>query len=154
MIIIGIDPAFRVGGFSIAILDSVAKTIDRIRFKTFIDFLRWYDKQDCKEWMFCIENSNLQNVGFSMKGSKGVIHRKGRNVGTNQAVSQLAVDLCRTRCDNVIELSPKDKGRKWTANIFLATINSLGVKQINKGITSQDDRDAAKMAILALNRLG
>lgn len=106
-----------------------------------------------RDMVFCIENSNLQNANFDKSGSRAVIQRKGRNVGTNQAVSQLAVwsAVSLVGSERVFEVSPLDKGAKWTPVQFQAVMKQEGLNYDLKS-TNQDQRDALKLALIAKAR--
>ena len=107
-------------------------------FKSYLEFLGWVLNGDAPEnGKWGVENSNMQNTTFDMSGSKEKIASKSRNVGKNQAVSQLTVDLLKVKfgAKNVFSISPKQKGRKLGEREFKA------VSGITIG-TSQDERDA------------
>jgi hypothetical protein len=171
---IGIDPAFREGGFSICIIDMSDKTA---RFKTFkngfLDFSSWflYDSPDVA--LVCVENSNLTNrtfwthrnskTGALMTSNQAKYNKAARplnayeaakvsrDVGKNQATSQNVVDLCRTKY-NTINCSPLQKGGKWTKQAIAAgVLRSEGLTSDKKRM-NQDDRDAFKLALIALKR--
>ena len=149
-IYIGCDPAFRAGGFWAAILDMEDKTI---RFMSF-DLLSWHDflrSADAPPSCFiCVENSNLQNKSFDMTGTKAEIARKGRNVGCNQAVSELAYRsaVLQYGARNVFQVSPKEKGVKITdTSVFFGIMKQEGIL-LPPGATNQDQRDAAKLALI------
>ena len=154
-IYIGCDPAFREGGFWAAILDMADKSLV---FRSF-DLLTWHDflrSQDAPGRCFImVENSNLQNKSFDTSGNKMEVARKGRNVGCNQAVSELAYQsaLRQYGPKNAFQISPKDKGAKITdARVFLAVLKSEGIL-LPKGTSNQDQRDAAKLAILCRRKV-
>jgi hypothetical protein len=153
-IFIGVDPAFREGGFWAAILDMADKTLV---FRSF-DLLTWHDflnSQDAPDRCFVmVENSNLQNKSFDTTGNKAEVARKGRNVGCNQAVSELAYQSAVRRYGkNAFQVSPKEKGAKITdARTFLAVLKSEGVL-LPKGTSNQDQRDAAKLALMCRRKV-
>ena len=151
---VGIDPAFRINGFAMAIIDSKTKTVVYSQFKAgFIDFSKWaiQNQQMFDKTLICVENSNLMNRTFDMRGSKLVIARKSRDVGKNQAISQNVVDLCQSLGFSVIEMSPKGKGNKWNHSTLEQVLNDEGLKpEVNK--TNQDKRDACKLALIAYKR--
>lgn len=151
MVFIGIDPAFRKDGFKGCVIDSIAKTVDFIAFEDLFDFYFWMEGREdlqSRRVLVFIENSNLQSVNFDMRGSVAEVARKGRNVGANQAISQLAVQAANMVFgkDNVIGISPKAKGSKLgeLQSNALARLFSLEIKTRN-----QDERDAFKLAALA-----
>lgn len=151
---IGVDPSFRKHGFGLAMIDTVIKDVTFVIFKDgFLGFQRWM--KECPRFMnavVCIENSNLQNTSFDTTGRKGVVARKSRNVGTNQAVSQLSVDFCR-EIDGylVIEVSPKQKGKKWSIETAMSVIESEGLTP-NKTKISQDEADSLQLALMGKQR--
>jgi hypothetical protein len=148
--IIGIDPAFRKAGFAICIIDTEGEAQGKM-FKSFLDFLRWLTTlgEAPENAIVGIENSNLQNITFDMKGTKGMVAKISRNVGANQAASQYTVDLCKHHYGekSVIEISPKQKGAKWSQAVFRAVAKSEGHKVVGK--FNQDQRDAYQIALQA-----
>lgn len=156
MVHIGIDPAFRKNGFAICIIDECNEVAFHT-FKDFLAFIKWSFSDDApKDAIVIVENANMQDLTFNMSGSKGEIAKRSRNVGTNQAISQATVDLCRYvwGIGNVIEVSPKEKGAKWTAkeaNFFAkAHKHILNLKGID---AEQDKRDAYKLCLMAITKL-
>ena len=154
-IYIGVDPAFREGGFWAAILDMSDKSLV---FRSF-DLLTWHDclrSQDAPGRCFImVENSNLQNKSFDTTGNKMEVARKGRNVGCNQAVSELAYisAIRQYGAKNVFQISPKDKGAKIKEHtMFLGLLKAEGIL-LPKGTSNQDQRDAAKLAILCRRKV-
>ena len=149
MVVIGIDPAIRKNGFALCFYDSINKTLD-FEIMDFIDFILF--SEDAMEatdnFAFCVENSNLQNLSFDMKGNKGVLARKSRNVGMNQAVSQLTCDLLKRRGFEVVEISPKQKGAKLEHETFKALTMNMTVANYKGLKGEQDKRDAFKIALL------
>ena len=150
MITIGIDPAFRKTGFAIATLDETGEVEGRM-FRSLLDFIQWVES---REWpgqtvVVGVENSNLQNVTFNMKGTKGEIARRSRNAGANQAASQYTVDYCRHFFgrEYVFEISPRDKGGKWTQAMFRQVLKQEGHRTAGK--FNQDQRDAYQIALHA-----
>lgn len=157
MIIIGIDPAFRKSGFTICVIDEEQEVAFKT-FKDFLAFIKWSFSEDAPrgDVGVIIENANMQNLTFDMSGSKAEIARRSRNVGTCQAISQATVDLCRYiwGVENVVEVSPLEKGKKWTASEvnFFANANKHILRL--KGIDAeQDKRDAYKLCTMINSRL-
>lgn len=145
---IGIDPAFRKDGFCVCVIDETGDVDFRTFKNGFFDFMRWAETLP-KKVLICIENSNLQKTGFDKRGGAGVVSRKGRNVGANQAASQYTVDFCRFLFGNrVKEVSPKQKGAKWKSDNIVFAIAAQNKHKIRKKRLSQDDRDAYKLALL------
>lgn len=147
MVVIGIDPAIRKNGFALCFYDTINKTID-FEIMDFIDFIIYIMDNDTLIYKFCVENSNLQNLSFDMKGNKGVLARKSRNVGMNQAVSQLTCDLLKRRGFEVVEISPKQKGAKLEHDTFKALTMNMTVSNYKGLKGEQDKRDAFKIALL------
>lgn len=149
-IYIGVDPAFREGGFHIAILDMVRKEIRFVGFDDVFEWHEWIRSDECPEGCFiCVENSNLQNKTFDMSGSSQRVARFSRNAGANQAVSQLAYDTALKAFGpgRVFGVSPKEKGAKIAdKNQFSAWLRSFGI--VPPKTTNQDQRDAAKLAAI------
>ena len=149
MLCIGIDPAFRAGGFSLCIIDG-----SKVTFKTFkngfLGFCTWFYNDSPPAAVVCVENSNLTKASFDISGNKFVIAKKARNVGKNQAISQNTADLCATKY-KIINVTPKQKGKKWNKEIFNNVLESEG-HQIEKKRTNQDERDAYKLALIALKK--
>lgn len=158
MIYIGVDPAFREGGFAVAIIDMRAKTL---AFRTMQNVFEWYEfvKNDLStkpDVFVCIEDSSKQNLTFKMSGTRETIARLSRNVGCNQAVSALAVFAAKKFLpeSRVFALSPREKGAKIrSASTFEAFVRNFGLKIQKKGALSQDERDAAKLAMMIPTRI-
>ena len=155
MIIIGIDPAFRKTGFAAAIIDETGEVEGRM-FRGLLDFMEWVES---KEWpgqtiIVGVENSNLQNKTFDMRGNKGEIARRSRNAGANQAASQYTVDYCRHFFgrEYVFEISPREKGKKYTQVEFRQVMKQEGHRAAGK--FNQDQRDAYKIALIARKQAG
>lgn len=147
---IGVDPAFRKGGFWACVIDMTDKSARWIEFEDLLTWHDWLRSDDAPESAFvCIENSNMQNQNFDMTGGREELARKGRNVGTNQAVSELAYRSAVRRYGArvVFQVSPKEKGRKYQPAEFTAVMRSDGIVPPSKH--NQDQRDAYKLAAIA-----
>ena len=146
---IGCDPAFRAGGFWAAILDMSDKSLVFRSFKSVLDWDRWLQSPDAPARCFVmVENSNLQNKSFDTSGSKLEVARKGRNVGCNQAVSELAYIAAVDRYGkNAFQVSPKEKGAKIKDHGYLLAYLKQDGILLPSGTTNQDQRDAAKLAV-------
>lgn len=150
-IYIGVDPAFRKGGFWAAIFDAKAKTMI---FKSF-DLLTWHDWLRSDEapavCFVLVENSNLQNTTFNrhLTGGQAERIKKSRNVGANQAVSELAYQsaLRRYGLKFAHQISPEAKGQKLDARMFEGIIRQEGIF-LPSGNIGQDQRDAGKLALM------
>lgn len=147
MVVIGIDPAIRKNGFALCFYDTENESVDFL-IMDFIDFILYNEGLHISSYVFCIENSNLQNLSFDIKGNKGVLARKSRNVGMNQAVSQLTCDLLKRRGFEVVEISPKQKGAKLEHETFKALTMNMTVANYKGLKGEQDKRDAFKIALL------
>ena len=119
-------------------------------FSYYSDFLRFIMNVKYSPSAIVIENSNLQASVFNYKASKSVLAKIARNVGQNQACSQITIDLCKELfIDSVIhDISPLDKGGKWDREAFNNEINSRG--HAYEGSSNQDQRDAYKLALIGL----
>jgi hypothetical protein len=151
-IFIGIDPAFRANGFAMAIIDTTDNTVLFKVFKDgFLGFSSWFLNDSPDKALICVENSNLQNKTFSYyKGNKNEMARISRSVGKNMAISQCVVDLCKTKY-KVVDCSPKAKGSKWTAPQYNAVMKQEK-HTTTKKTSNQDERDAYKLALIALKK--
>ncbi len=151
--IIGIDPAFREKGFAICFL----KIEDGGNYHTFSTFRKPYHfftkTNELNDFYFGVENSNLQNLTFRESPKISVAERVSRNVGANQAVSQMVVDFLQEYYgkEKVYEYSPRDKGKKDTHEDYIKKCLALKL-QPNKR-TSQDERDAFKLAYLTYYKI-
>lgn len=173
---IGIDPSFRKGGFGCCFFNINTKEIIFKMFDSPIDFFFYIstgfiptkenistprallekiskrlDSPSIDRYNNCVvivEDSNLQNTTFNMKGSKSVVAKFSRNVGTNQAVSNRVVKECELLfgTDRVKGISPKEKGSKLNGVFFKNMLLQMGVTPPKK--SNQDQRDAAKLAFL------
>jgi len=165
---IGIDPSFRKGGFAMCYLEpchsEVSESGYKVRFETFkdfVDFVDWVFHYHTyrvsaveKQIVFCIEDSSLQNCTFDKTGSKAVASRMSRNVGMNQAASRICGDLLSRYAPQavLIRVSPLHKGQKYTSAGFDSHIKVSGHHNTLKS-TSQDKRDAYKLAVQAKSRI-
>lgn len=152
---IGVDPAYRSGGFYVcAIFGTVVRFI---QMPTVIDFFKFIDQysEAGEEVYICIENSNETNHTFiSKKINKPAVREKmSRDVGKNQAVSQISVDYARERIKfgEVFSVSPAEKGMKWSHQQVKREFSQHNHEVINyKGnVSEQDKRDAYKLALRA-----
>jgi hypothetical protein len=155
--VIGIDPAFRDNGFCLCDIkgDEVSFSNYKLGFLDFMEDIKSVHAGVYSKTIIAIENSNLQNTNFDTTGSRGVISRKGRNVGSNQAISQLVVDFCKRHTQSkILNLSPQRKGKKWNQAQFEAIVKQERHRIIqNKKGNNQDERDAYKLALIALKEL-
>ena len=156
MVFIGIDPSFRKNGFAVCII--VNKEVNFKVFESFIDFTQWIEtlKTSISSFFVVIENSNLQNATYDTKGSKLLVARKSRSVGKNQAASQYTVDYCTLFFGekNVLGISPKQKGGKWTHETFMGVTRTENhkIKNYKGNKNEQDKRDAYQLALLGIRQ--
>jgi hypothetical protein len=153
-ILIGVDPAFRDKGFYVCSI--LGNLVEFIPIKNFLDFVTLVDKlqESGAEVYMCIENSNETNKTFysNIRGAD-VREKISRDVGKNQAISQLSFDYAKHRLKygGVYSVSPAEKGMKWSNLQVKASFKQLNQEVINyKGtVSEQDKRDAYKLALRA-----
>jgi hypothetical protein len=155
---IGVDPAYRKDGFYICIILN-----DMVIFKKIIDFIDYVKYIDLVvesglDTAIAIENSNETNHTFIAPSIRKPAAREkiSRDVGKNQAISQMAVDYALYKLKiNVFSISPAEKGVKLS-NAYIEAM----FRQYNQIVTNykgkegeQDKRDAYKLAMQAKNRV-
>lgn len=145
LVFIGIDPSFRKDGLGVAFLNGNSVVFEK---RTLIEFLEVLFTHSLENWVVCIENSNLTNATFNPKGSLNVKLKRSRDAGKNQAVSQLIFDICKDRAKEVIQVSPKQKGAKWTQNKTMLAVAKTENHRFNKTRFNQDERDAYKLLLI------
>ena len=151
--IIGLDPSLRVKGFAACELiydaNEALQTINFYRFARFYNFIDFCQARIHDEALYwAVENSNLQNATFAhYKGNAAQLKKISRNVGANQGISQAVVDMLTFYFthDRVLEVSPAQKGVKWDTRNAAHVAAQYGIKLPQ---TSQDERDALKIAII------
>lgn len=152
---IGIDPAFRKDGFCVCIIDEDS-TVDFKMFNSFLDFVDWcFDTPSPNRSFVCVENSNLQDATFDMKGSKYIVAKKSRHVGQNQAASQYTFEMCkRIWREHAFEVSPREKGKKLTdlEVRYIASKYKHTLLNYKGNKNEQDKRDAYKLALQAKDK--
>ena len=125
--------------------------VEFTQFTTYKDFLRFLLNVRYHPIAITIENSYLQNNMFNYKSSKSVLAKIARNVGQNQACSQITYDFCMElfveSC--IYNVSPKDKGEKWNQNRFEMEVEERNHEVI--GRANQDMRDAYKLCLMGLS---
>jgi hypothetical protein len=75
-----------------------------------------------------------------------------RDVGKNQAISQISVDYALLRMKiGVYSVSPAEKGMKWNhyQALLAARDNGITLNGYKGLVTEQDKRDALKLALRA-----
>jgi hypothetical protein len=141
MEIIGIDPAFREKGIGFARLDTKTKIVTFEKY-SITELLKAIYQRQYSNCYVCVENSNLQNASFFYKGNVKVVARMARNVGANQATSQIICDALQFNCLKVLGISPKSKGKKIESTNLIQGIARQKGWELSKKRLSQDDRDA------------
>jgi hypothetical protein len=153
-IFIGVDPAYREGGYWVCEIRGAIVAFYKM--KGFIDFVTYVDELAEKtiDVSICIENSNETNHTFISPTVRSPAAREkiSRDVGKNQAISQMSVDYCNYMIgQGIYSVSPAEKGMKWSDLITKAEAKNHGLELFNyKGLKSeQDKRDAFKLALRA-----
>lgn len=151
---IGVDPAYREGGYWVCEIRGAIVTFYKM--KGFIEFVKYIDDLAMKkiDVSICIENSNETNHTFISPKVRSLAAREkiSRDVGKNQAISQMSVDYCQYIIGTgIYSVSPAEKGIKWSDIITKAEAKNNGLELFNyKGLKSeQDKRDAFKLALRA-----
>lgn len=155
---IGIDPAIREYGCGVCVV-SPDGSLDFPKFKTVAALLSWLFGQHPKEeapakgmTVFCIEDSSAQGVFMQKVRGRANAISKGRptsalmlsmasDVGKNQGASIIIADTCELLygAENVVRLSPQQKGAKMLVTYFKADTGY-------NGTVTQDDVDAYYIA--------
>jgi hypothetical protein len=166
-IIIGLDPAFREGGFGAAIIEQGIVTFGNI--KNFADFLNYCDAAASvyPRALWCVENSNLDDTTYQYLrgGNTRTLMAKSRDVGKNQAISQVVCDYLVKKfgAQRVTAISPRQKGAKWgmfdgKRNMSIAreiarTVGEQsGLKSIGWQTATPDEVDAFQVAMHLFHR--
>lgn len=151
MTLVGIDPSLREKGLAVCFIKN--KELFFKIYKEYVDFIfdldKWYLIDN--EFTVMIEDSSLQNVTFPRGANYQTSLSISRKVGMNQAASLIAIALCKKHGFITHNISPKDKGSKWTLNLMKLVINENQFIT-NQSKFSQDEIDAFTLAyILKLN---
>lgn len=145
---IGIDPAFRKAGFGLCVIDEEME-VRFIRVPTFLHFLRWLGTDaPAEDVRVVVENSNMQDTTFiKRRMSYNEYGARSRDAGKNMAISQCTVDACIHKWGEkaVVQLSPRQKGKKWSVAYAQAVAKGMGLVLPKK--VTQDDVDAFSLAI-------
>jgi len=138
-VIIGLDPAFREGGFGAATIENGVVTFGNIR--DFSHFLGWCDAVDIMnlDVLWCVENSNLDDTTYQYLrgGNTRTLMAKSRDVGKNQAISQVVCDCLTKKFGkvHVTAISPRQKGAKW--GVFNGKRNMSMAREIARTVGEQ-----------------
>jgi hypothetical protein len=150
---IGVDPSYRKGGFWCCIIQG-----EFVGFRKIIDFIDWVTFIDsiadsAIDAVISIENSNETNSTFIAKEVRYPAAREkiSRDVGKNQAISQMAVDYAKYKLHylQIYSVSPAEKGMKLSPILIDSMFRTFGqqVKGYKGLVTEQDKRDAYKLAM-------
>lgn len=142
---IGVDPALRKGGFTVAIICRVENTVT---FKTCAhlgEFVRLLIDADPAG--IVVENSNMQRAYFNPKAGIG----GALDVGKNMGISQAATDIAREFSQVEPGVSPKQKGAKVeNLALFRGILKANNLEPVNykDNKAAQDKRDACMLALM------
>lgn len=151
---IGVDPAIRIKGMATCFIQS-NKVVKFIKYKRFVDFI-----VDVTTWVHyekpvvLVEDSSLQNVTFNNSINRSILSRMSRNVGMNQAASRIAYEWIKDNGYEAYNVSPEQKGRKWSKDFFLKAFKGEGYKfepNFKTEKISQDEIDSFTLALQAKN---
>ena len=164
-VVIGLDPAFREGGFGAVVIQDGVVTFGALH--NFADFLNFCDiAPDGALW--CVENSNLDNTTYEYLrgGNTRTLMAKSRDVGKNQAISQVVCDYLVKKfgAQRVTAISPRQKGAKWGVfngkrNMSIAreiarTVGEQsGLKSVGWQTATPDEVDAFQVAMHLFHRI-
>ena len=151
---IGVDPALRINGMAACFI-SPNKEVKFTKYKRFVDFIL-----DVSTWkafvnpVILVEDSSLQNITFRSSINRAILSRMSRNAGMNQAASRIAYEWIKENGLQAYNISPEQKGRKWTKDIFLKIFEREGYKfepHFKPAKISQDEIDCFTLALQAKN---
>lgn len=152
--LIGVDPALRLNGMAACFI-SPNKEVKFTKYKRFVDFIL-----DVSTWkafvnpVILVEDSSLQNITFRSSINRAILSRMSRNAGMNQAASRIAYEWIKENGLQAYNISPEQKGRKWTKDIFLKIFDREGYKfepHFKPAKISQDEIDCFTLALQAKN---
>ena len=152
--LIGVDPALRLNGMAACFI-MPDKEVEFKRYKRFLDFLK-----DSIFWknlgnpVVMVEDSSLQNVTFNNSINRAILSRMSRNVGMNQGASRIAYEWIKDNGCEVYNISPEQKGKKWSKEMFLKIFEREGYTfepDFKPAKISQDEIDCFTLAIQAKN---
>ena len=145
---VGIDPAMRMNGLAVCVIDN-----DKVYFGKYKTLADWI--VDCfnyeKDLAIIVEDSSLQSNTFKKTGNIRTSNKISRNVGMNQAASRIIIDLLVLNGHKVTGISPQQKGKKWTLDYCMAVIKGLKLEVHGNKKLSQDEIDAFTLALYAKN---
>ena len=125
------------------------------KYKRFVDFLK-----NVEAWVVyenpvvMVEDSSLQNITFNNSTNRAILSRMSRNVGMNQGASRIAYEWIKDNGCEAYNISPEQKGKKWSKEMFLKIFEREGYKfepNFKPAKISQDEIDCFSLAIQAKN---
>ena len=131
------------------------KEVKFTKYKRFVDFIL-----DVPTWksfvnpVILVEDSSLQNVTFKSSINRAILSRMSRNAGMNQAASRIAYEWIKENGLQAYNISPEQKGKKWSKEIFLKIFEREGYKfepHFKSAKISQDEIDCFTLALQAKN---
>lgn len=152
---IGVDPALRINGMAACFIKP-DKEVEFKKYKRFVDFLEdsfhWH--KDYENVVVMVEDSSLQNITFNNSTNRAILSRMSRNVGMNQGASRIAYEWIKDNGCEVYNISPEQKGKKWSKEMFLKIFEREGYKfepDFKPAKISQDEIDCFTLALQAKN---
>lgn len=154
MTLIGVDPALRINGMAACFIKD-NKEVKFTKYKRYVDFIL-----DVSTWksfvnpVILVEDSSLQNITFRSSINRAILSRMSRNAGMNQAASRISYEWIKENGLQAYNISPEQKGRKWTKDIFLKIFEREGYKfepHFKPNKISQDEIDCFTLALQAKN---
>ena len=151
---IGVDPALRLNGMAACFI-MTDKVVRFKKYKRFADFLK-----NVEAWVVyenpvvMVEDSSLQNITFNNSTNRAILSRLSRNVGMNQGASRIAYEWIKDNGFEAYNISPEQKGKKWSKEMFLKIFEREGYKfepDFKPAKISQDEIDCFTLAIQAKN---
>lgn len=129
------------------------KEVRFTKYKRFVDFILDVPKwNQCARPLVLIEDSSLQNVTYNNSINRAILSRMSRNVGMNQGASRIAYEWIKENGYDGYNISPEQKGKKWTKEIFLKIFEREGYKfepHFKPAKISQDEIDCFSLALQA-----
>lgn len=152
---IGVDPAIRLNGMAACFIKP-NKEVEFKKYKRFVDFLEdsFYWHMDYPNAVVLVEDSSLQNVTFNSSINRAILSRISRKVGMNQAASRIAYEWIKENGCEAYNISPLQKGSKWTKISFMKVFQNEGYKfeaDFKPAKISQDEIDCFTLALQAKN---
>ena len=151
--LIGVDPALRLNGMAACFIE-YDKTVVFKKYKRFVDFLKDSVRWKLLKPVVMVEDSSLQNITFNNSTNRAILSRLSRNVGMNQAASRIAYEWIKDNGCEAYNISPEQKGKKWSKEMFLKIFEREGYKfepDFKPAKISQDEIDCFSLAIQAKN---